>query len=122
MQAQFSEFLVHMELEIPPDMPKAKLDALYEAEAAAAKPLIDAGVFERVWREPGTRNHWAIWHAPDVDFVHRAYSAFPLFAWMTVTIRPLAINTNDPGPPQLPPSYRSLRSQVEALLPERVMP
>lgn len=107
-----AEFLVHMRLTIPPEMARSRLVQLYRQETETCQPLIEAGWFARVWREPGTRNHWALWNVRDADQVHRAYSSFPLYPWMTITVHPLAINPNDPGPqPQI--SYEEL----EAMLP-----
>jgi muconolactone D-isomerase len=99
-------FLVHMELKLPPPaitpsgLPERhNLDNLYAAEAKAAKPYLDSGEFARCWREPGTRNHWALWDVPDAQTVHDAYTSFPMFPWMTITVIPLCVNPNDPGEP-----------------------
>jgi muconolactone delta-isomerase len=102
------EFLVKFLIDFPPGMPQAEIDLLYEREAEAAAPLIRERLFRRVWREPGTRNHFALWWVPDADFLHRAYSGFPMWkagfgrvAW----VQPLAVNPNDPGwPVQIAPN------------------
>ncbi len=93
-----SEFLTHMILSIPPDLPDYDnaVQKLLDQEAEAARRYLDEGSFTRVWREPGTRNHWALWTAPDADFIHRAYASFPLFRYMQVEVHALALNTNDP--------------------------
>jgi muconolactone D-isomerase len=93
------EFLVHMQLKLPSDWEQSKIDSYYRYEAKAAKPYLDSGEFARVWRVPGTRNHVALWDVADVQTIHDAYTNFPMFPWMTVTVEPLCTNPNDPGTP-----------------------
>jgi len=93
------EFLVHMELRLPARITDGMITNLYASEARAAKPYLDSGQMARVWREPGTRNHYALWDVADVQAVHDAYTSFPMFPWMTVHVTPLCVNENDPGTP-----------------------
>lgn len=95
------EFLVHFEINLPAGLPESDRERIYADEAKAAQPFFDNGTFTRTWREPGQRHHWAIWNAPDADYVHRAYEQFPMFKlnWGRATVYPLAINPNDPGYP-----------------------
>ena len=93
------EFLVHMELKLPETWSSEWIKGMYRREAETCRPYLGNGMFARVWREPGTRNHWALWDVPDVQMVHDAYVSFPMFPWMTVTVHPLAANPNDPGRP-----------------------
>lgn len=92
-------FLVRMELKLPPALLVDKLRRLYADEAQAAQPYLDSGEFARVWRIPGTRNHIALWDVADVQTVHDAYTSFPMFPFMTITVEPLCVNPNDPGTP-----------------------
>jgi muconolactone delta-isomerase len=95
------EFLVKFDIALPPGLSETDRRFVYAAEALAAQAFFDNGTFSRVWREPGTRNHWALWNAPDADYVHRAYETFPMFTrnWGRATVYPLAVNPNDPGEP-----------------------
>lgn len=95
------EFLVHFEITLPPGLPESERERVYAEEAQAAQPFFDNRTFTRVWREPGTRNHWAVWDAPDADYVHRAYETFPMYLlnWGRATVTALAVNPNDPGEP-----------------------
>lgn len=114
------EFLVHFDITIPPNtLTVEQIDAMYAAEADAARPYLENGSFTRVWRVPGSRAHWAIWTAPDADYVHRAYASFPFWkgGFGVATVHPLAINPNDPAYRRsqvipadftLPLTYRSL--------------
>ena len=92
-------FLVHMELNLPPGTTPERERELYDAEAETARPYLDSGMFARCWREPGTRNHWALWDVPDAEVIHCAYTSFPMFPWMTIKVIPLCVNPNDPGEP-----------------------
>jgi len=95
------EFLVHFKITIPPGTDRDRIASLYRAEAEAAKPLFETGHFRRVWREPGTRNHWALWVGPDANFIHECYSSFPLWqaGYAEAEVIALAGNENDPGWP-----------------------
>jgi muconolactone D-isomerase len=105
-------FLVRMDLKLP-EVSGMREANLYREEAEAAKPYLDSGEFSRVWRVPGTRNHVALWDVKDAQTIHDAYTSFPMFPWMTVTVEPLCVNPNDPGEPasdlpDLPMTWASL--------------
>lgn len=106
------EFLVHFKITIPPGTDPVQVANLYTAEAAAAEPLIKSGHFRRVWREAGTRNHWALWAAPDANFVHECYSSFPLWqaGYAVAEVIALADNENDPGWPGPEPAEVTVAS------------
>lgn len=106
------EFLVHFKITIPPSTDPVQVANLYTAEAAAAEPLIESGHFRRVWREAGTRNHWALWAAPDANFVHECYSSFPLWqaGYAVAEVIALADNENDPGWPGPEPAEVTVAS------------
>jgi muconolactone delta-isomerase len=115
------EFLVHFEITLPPGLPELERERIYKKEEKAAAPFFANGTFARCFREAGTRNHWAIWDAPDADYIHRAYETFPLFTlnWGRASIIPLAVNPNDPGVPatecpDVPMTYPVLRKMLDA--------
>jgi muconolactone D-isomerase len=97
-----AEFLVRFDIAFPPGFDARRMEHLYTEEATAARPLIQEGLMRMVWRIPGTRNHWAYWNVPDADFLHRAYSSFPLWKagfGVVAEVVPLADNPNNPGWP-----------------------
>lgn len=116
-------FLVRMDLKFPADfppfaVPESAVEGLYADEAKSAKPYLESGQMSRVFRVPGTRNHVALWDVADVQVIHDAYTRFPMFPWMTVTVEPLCTNPNDPGTPasDLPDvkmSYYVLRTMLD---------
>lgn len=84
------EFLVEIEIELPPSTPDDERAALLAAEAARGRELRDAGSIVRMWRVPGRRANVGIWSAADASELHEAISSLPLFPWMSVQVRPLA--------------------------------
>ncbi len=85
-----AEFLVEIEIELPPSMPENERAALVSAEAARGKELREAGSIVRIWRVPGRRANVGIWSAADASELHGQISSLPLFPWMRVRVRPLA--------------------------------
>lgn len=84
------EFLVEIDVNLPPDFDAGKADELRKAEAARGVELYEAGTIRRVWRVPGRRAAVAIWEAPDATALHLALSSLPLFPWLDIQVRPLA--------------------------------
>jgi muconolactone D-isomerase len=84
------EFLVEIEIELPPSTPDGERAALIEAEAVRGRELRDAGSIVRMWRIPGRRANVGVWSAADASELHEAISSLPLFPWMNVQVRPLA--------------------------------
>jgi muconolactone D-isomerase len=89
------EFLVHMEvgrIEVGPEAERV----LREQEANRARELGETGLLRRLWRVPGRRENWGIWHADDADRLHDALASLPLFPYLKITVHPLASHPNDP--------------------------
>jgi muconolactone D-isomerase len=84
------EFLVRIEIDLPPDMDADRRAALTEAEAARGRELRDAGTIARIWRVPGRLANVGVWNAADATELHAAVASLPLFNWMSVTVEPLA--------------------------------
>jgi muconolactone D-isomerase len=93
-----SEFLVQMTLNLDPEMDPVTLADLREREADAARALAEEGVIVRLWRIPGARANWGLWHAADADALHEAIRSLPLWRWTDVVVHPLARHENDPTP------------------------
>jgi muconolactone D-isomerase len=90
------EFLVHMEVGPIAGGPEAE-KALREQEANRSRELAETGLLRRLWRVPGRRENWGIWHAHDADRLHEALVSLPLFPYLKITVHPLASHPNDPG-------------------------
>lgn len=92
-----AEWLVEMEFHFPGLWTHDTMQEHYTEEAHRASQLAETGLFKRVWRVPGRRGHISLWEAPDADVLHRALESWPMFMFMSITVKPLAINHNDPG-------------------------
>lgn len=91
-----SEWLIRMNIVIPPDMDEATVKDLYEREAAHCRTPAVQSHMVRLWRTPFTANNVGIWQG-DISDLHAAITTFPLFPYMTsVTYEALAVNHNDP--------------------------
>lgn len=84
------EFLVEMQVQLPPDMPTPELDDLRDRERRRARALRAEGVIARVWRVPGRTANVGVWEVADADALHAAISSLPLFPWLDVQVTPLA--------------------------------
>jgi len=84
------EFLVRIEVRLPPEMPQAEREALLAAEAVRGRELIAEGRLMRIWRVPGRLANVSLYDAEDATAVHAAISSLPLWPWMDVRIEALA--------------------------------
>ena len=93
------DFLVEIEVRLPPDTSPGQKAELIAAEAARAKDLSAKGTIYRLWRVPGRWANVGIWRAEDATELHEAISSLPLYPWLEVDVTPLATHPSDPGPP-----------------------
>lgn len=84
------EFLVRIEISLPPDMPAGERTALLEAEARRGRELIAQGALVRVWRVPGRFANISLYRAADATELHALVSSLPLWPWMDVNVEALA--------------------------------
>ena len=93
------EFIVHLQVNWPPENDPAELDRLVKAEHERAVELANAGILRRLWRIPGRRANWGLWEAPDATAIHDAVTSLPMWPYLDVTVHPLGAHPNDPGKP-----------------------
>jgi muconolactone D-isomerase len=84
------EFLVEIEIRLPPDLGEARRKELVDAELARGAALAEAGILRAVWRVPGRFANRAIWSAPDATVLHDALTSLPLWPYMDVSVTALA--------------------------------
>ncbi|MFG1709458.1 muconolactone Delta-isomerase [Nonomuraea sp. M3C6] len=89
------EFLVRFETRLPDSMSDAERKQLRDAERARAMRLRQDGLLKRLWRVPGRRAVVGLWEAPDATVLHDALASLPQFAWMDVTVEPLATHPQE---------------------------
>jgi len=86
------EFLVRIEVKLPPDMPEQQREALVSAEAQRGRELIEIGLLKRIWRVPGRLANLSLYEAPDATAVHLAITSLALWPWITATVEALAVH------------------------------
>jgi muconolactone D-isomerase len=91
------EWLVHVEIRLPPETPADLVTQRRREEAERAAELTAAGHLLRLWRIPGQWANWGLWSAPEATTLHEVLSSLPLYPWATIEVHPLAEHPNDPA-------------------------
>ena len=84
------EFLVQIQVNVPPDMAEADLADVVAREEARGRELKRDGTIVRIWRIPGRRANVGVWSAPSADDLHHAITSLPAFPWIDAHVTPLA--------------------------------
>lgn len=84
------EFLVRIQVTLPPQLPAEERARLADAEARRGHELKDAGTIVRIWRIPGRTANAGIWAAPDATALHDAIASLPMFPYLLADVTPLA--------------------------------
>lgn len=96
--SQYMEFLVHLTVELPPDMATEQRDQLLAKEWAKGRELRQKGVIRRIWRIPGGLRNVGIWETADATELHQQLSALPVSRWMRVEVTALAMHPVEAEP------------------------
>ena len=94
------EFLVRIDVNLPPEMNPEVREDLLAREAARGRELIRAGLLVRIWRVPGRQANVSLYRAEDATEVHAAITSLPLWPWMDVSVEALAIHPLEQGAPR----------------------
>lgn len=86
------EFLVSIEVRLPPDMPAERRAALLEAELERGVALHRAGAIVRIWRIPGAQRNVGVWRAGDATELHELISSLPAYPYISASVTPLAVH------------------------------
>jgi muconolactone D-isomerase len=84
------EFMVRIDVVLPPDLPDAELEALKAAELARGRELVAAGTLKAIWRIPGGLRNIGVWKAADATALHAAIESLPVYRWLSAEVTPLA--------------------------------
>ena len=84
------EFLVEIEVRLPPEMEAHERQQLIESERIRGGELAEAGVILAIWRMPGRFANRAIWSTDDATELHEAIASLPSWPYVDVHVTPLA--------------------------------
>ncbi|WP_250504322.1 muconolactone Delta-isomerase [Caballeronia sp. AZ7_KS35] len=83
-------FLVHMQVQIPPDADKEVIERVKAEEKAYSQNLQREGKWQHLWRVAGEYANYSVFDVASNDELHRILSGLPLFPYMTLKVTPLA--------------------------------
>ncbi|GAA2334359.1 muconolactone Delta-isomerase [Streptomyces violaceusniger] len=83
-------FAVRMAVSLPPDMDPEAKDSVVAAEREYAQKLQHAGEWLHLWRCVGQYSNLSIFDVTDNDRLNEILWGLPLFAFMDITVTPLA--------------------------------
>jgi muconolactone D-isomerase len=86
------EFLVRIEVQLPPDLDEERLAKLMAAERVRGRELVDAGHIVRIWRLPGGLRNVGVWSAADPTELHELLMSLPTRPWFRTTVEALAVH------------------------------
>lgn len=84
------EFLVKIQVDLPPQVTEEERSKLIDAEANRGRELQAAETIVRIWRIPGRTANVGIWSAPDPTALHEAIASLPMFPYLRADVTPLA--------------------------------
>jgi muconolactone D-isomerase len=86
------EFLVRIEVALPPDMSAERRAELAAAEHERGLELRRRGTIKRIWRIPGGLRNAGIWEAADATELHDAIASLPFYPWIRTEVTALAVH------------------------------
>ncbi|MGC4962591.1 muconolactone Delta-isomerase [Gordonia sp. DT218] len=88
-------FHVRMDVNIPHDLdPDTKAETVAR-EKAYSQELQRSGKWPHIWRIVGEYSNFSIFDVADNDELHGILSGLPLFAYMDISVTPLATHPSD---------------------------
>jgi muconolactone D-isomerase len=84
------QFLVQIQISLPPAMDGDMRAALLAAELARGRELVAAGAIVAIWRIPGGLRNVGVWEAADATELHELISSLPLANWLSADVTALA--------------------------------
>lgn len=83
-------FLVHMQVQIPPDADVTRVEKLKAEEKAFSQKLQHEGKWRHLWRVAGQYANYSVFDVESNDELHTLLSSLPLFPYMAIHVTPLA--------------------------------
>jgi muconolactone D-isomerase len=83
-------YLVHMQVELPHDMPPDAAADIKARELAYSQALQREGRWAHLWRVVGEYANYSVFDVGSNDELHALLSGLPLFPYMRLKVTPLA--------------------------------
>jgi len=83
-------YLVHMQVELPPDMPAETAQDIKARETAYSQALQREGKWPHLWRVVGEYANYSVFDVGSHDELHALLSGLPLYPYMQIKVTPLA--------------------------------
>jgi muconolactone D-isomerase len=84
------EFLVQIDVALPPDLPAEQREALLADERRRGEELVADGAIQGIWRIPGRQANVGIWEAVDASALHDLLVSLPVWRYASVNVTALA--------------------------------
>nr|BAD11153.1 muconolactone isomerase [Arthrobacter sp. BA-5-17] len=89
------KYLVRMDVNLPPDMPREQAEKIKATEKAYSQGLQRDGKWVSIWRVVGEYANYSIFDVDGHDELHGILSGLPLFPYMDIQVIPLAKHPSD---------------------------
>ncbi|MEX5293750.1 muconolactone Delta-isomerase [Kocuria sp. CPCC 205268] len=89
------KYLVHMDVNLPTDMPAEEAAELKATEKAYSQELQRSGKWPEIWRVVGEYANYSVLDVESHDELHDVLQHLPLFPYMDITVVPLAKHPSD---------------------------
>lgn len=87
-------FLARMDVVFPESMTDETKAEFQAKEKAYSGDLQNRGIMKGIWRVVGEYSNYSMYEVDDLDFLHSVFQDFPMFAYMNVSVTPLAKHPN----------------------------
>lgn len=89
------KYLVHMDVNVPADLPADEAAAIKATEKAYSQELQRSGKWPEIWRVVGEYANYSIFEVDSNDELHEILQNLPLFPYMDISVVPLAKHPSD---------------------------
>ncbi|MGW9403302.1 muconolactone Delta-isomerase [Arthrobacter sp. NPDC055585] len=89
------KYLVHMDVNLPADMPAQDASEVKAAEKEYSQQLQRSGKWPHIWRVAGAYANYSILDVDSNDELHEILQNLPLFPYMEISVVPLAKHPSD---------------------------
>lgn len=88
------EFMVRMQVRLPPELDAAERDRLVSAERAYSQDLQRRGKIARIWRVSGQFANYCLFDVDSHEELHELISGLPMFGFIDTRVEALSRHPN----------------------------